>query len=84
MNLPFNPIAKRPHRYGFGLPIFENGCGVPMMWEAFLQSALLVVRLLCSGRHNSRYVALVKMRRWTSKPSVFNRLSSFEYHIRNG
>jgi len=36
------------------------------------------------SRGCSRYVALVKMRLWTSKDAVFNMVSSFGYHITNG
>jgi hypothetical protein len=42
-----------------------------MMRKALLQGSALVGRLLCNRLHNKRYVALVKMRSWTSKPTVF-------------
>src|SRR5579859_2104794 len=81
MDFPSNPSAKFPHRDGLGSLVLEDGSGVPMMREAFLQGSALVVRLLCAQPHINRYVAFVKMRHWMSRPAVFETFSSFEYHI---
>jgi hypothetical protein len=40
----------------FCFPIFEDGRRRLVIWKAFLQGAALVVGLLCSRLHNSRYV----------------------------
>ena len=72
MDFPLNPCAELPYCGRLGPLVFQDGGGVPVLREAFLQSAALVIRLLCSRLHNSRYVALVKMRLWTSKDAVFN------------
>src|SRR2546429_523242 len=45
MDFTRNPSAKFPHRDGLGSLVLEDGSGVPMMWEAFLQGSALVVRL---------------------------------------
>jgi hypothetical protein len=62
MDFALNPCAKLPDRGRLGLLVFKDGGGVPALREAFLLSAALVVRLLCSRLHNRRYVVLVKMR----------------------
>jgi hypothetical protein len=62
MDFPLNPCSKLPHRGRFGLLVFQDGGGVPVLREAFLQSAALVIGLLCSRLHNNHYVALGKMR----------------------
>ena len=45
MDFTRNPSAKFPHRDGLGSLVLEDGSGVPMMREAFLQGSALVVRL---------------------------------------
>jgi len=45
MDFPRNPSAKLPHRDGLGSLVLEDGSGVPMMREAFLQGSALVVGL---------------------------------------
>src|SRR5947207_1628004 len=45
MDFPLNPCAKLPHRGRLCLLVFENGSGIPMMREAFLQGAPLIIRL---------------------------------------
>jgi len=45
MDFPFNPFPEFSHCRGLGLPVFEDGCGIPMMRKAFLQGAALVVWL---------------------------------------
>jgi hypothetical protein len=62
MDFPLNPFSEFPHSRGLGLLVLEDGSGIPMMRKASLQGAALVARLLCSRLHNSRYVALGKMR----------------------
>jgi hypothetical protein len=80
MDSPGNPSAKVPHCDSLGSFVLEDGSGVPMVRKALLQGAAVVVRLFCSQLHNN-YVALVRMRLQTSKPAIFDTVSSFEYHI---
>ena len=45
MDFPLNPCAKLPHCCCLGLLVFQDGGGVPVLREAFLQSTALVIRL---------------------------------------
>jgi hypothetical protein len=45
MDFPLNPCAKLPDRGRFGLFVFQDGGGVTVLRKAFLQIAMLVIRL---------------------------------------
>jgi hypothetical protein len=45
VDFPLNPCAKLPHCGRLSLFVFQDGSGVPVLREAFLQSPALVIRL---------------------------------------
>jgi hypothetical protein len=81
VNLAFDPLPKLAHARSFGLAILENRLDAPVVWKALSKGAFLIPRLLCDRPHNSRYVALMKMRFQISKRAILEALSSVEHHI---
>ncbi len=58
MDFPFNPLPQFPHRDRFGFSVLQNSGGTAMLREAFLQSALLVIRLQASHFEGVRHSEL--------------------------
>src|SRR5882724_6922804 len=66
MDFPLNPCAKLPHRRRLGLLVFQDSGGVPVLREAFLQSAALVIRLEprdFEGMSNSQLIVIERLLR---------------------
>src|SRR6266436_7660554 len=63
MDFTRNPSAKLPHRDGLGSLVLEDGSGVPMMREAFLQGSVLVVGLQPCNLERMRNGQLVLVER---------------------
>lgn len=57
MNFLLDPCTELTDSDSFCFPVFEDGRRRLVIWKAFLQSAALVVGLLCGRLHNNRYVA---------------------------